>query len=763
MLNSAHHGTVKAQNAINELFATFILRFGGLPMDCYQTEAASESYASVVTKIQDFCSNSDTTHWRYNLMAQGMLLLLSANGANSNCCQGNPDANIQSNMKEHFLSNLKSDFPPLRPMSIGSLLFLLQPSCKKMQCSSDLQDGLGPESLAVSSSKTSFVSILSQANFGSVVFRNISVDHQFSDGQMQSRRGSVGRAVAPFDDSAISMLWVPGNIRSWPRTRTLDSTMRGDGFSSKYAKLFKRLVQECDLATLEAFCGPLKEATSELEERGIQCVAAEAIAGFLHSDMECVSKAWDEWLQSLLQKFLTNSSVESTTEWAACIRFAVTGKGRLGRQPPLTRPMVLRCLLEPVPSTASSNAVVKHFTFLCAALTEIPPSEESSDELVFHQQLLMEALKFARHSAPQVREVVGMALCIAGANLEESNLPSELTKVEVVNPKKTTSEETIEWKFFITSETISEAIKCVRDTAQENEADVSMENVMTISNNGSSTQKGDDLQEAIRFTETVLYFLISTMKAGRSMALMNVIIELLQPVLSLQETAHKDLSSLAKVALQFLKFQIFPASHISNAVSALLAAANDSNWHTRVASLSFLQSFMYRHTFLLSMDCLVKIWGEVKNLLSDGQLEVRELASLTLSGLMRGSYDQLSKEFYENQLALATSYLNQYKSKRGKKVSGVGTTSTDVHAVVLGLSACVQSVPYDMPRWLPKVITTLAQFAKEASPAVRATVRKCIAEFRRTHADTWAVQKFMFNDEELEILTDTSSSASYFA
>eukprot|EP00250_Pteridium_aquilinum_P007746 c17405_g1_i1 orf=311-5854(-) len=760
VLNSAHHGSVKAQDAINELFSAFIVRFGGLPYQKEATSGYSESYADIATKIQSFCSNIDTTHWRYNLMAQGMLILLSARGANATCCQGDADRNILNNIRGHFLLNLKSEFPPLRPMSIGSLLFLLQPSSNKRESSADLEDAQKSEESASSSLKSLLGSILSQEDYGSVVFRNISVDHHFSDGQMRSRQGGIGRAVAPFDDSAISMLWVPGNIRSWPRTRTLDSTMKGDGFSSKYAKLFKRLVQECGLAALEAFRGPLQGAASELEERGMQCAAAEVIAGFLHSDMGCVSMAWDEWLQPLLKKLLTYSSVESTTEWAACIRFALTGKGRLGRRPPLTRPMVLQCLLEPVPPTASSNALVKHFTFLCAALVEIPPSEESSDELSFHQQLLLEALKFVRHSAPQVRDVVGMAICIAGANLEGSNLSSEKTRVAVASSKETTSEETIEWKTFITSETISEAVKCQSYTIQGNEADVSMENVI---NDGSFTQKGDDLQDAVRFTETVLYFLISTLKSGRSMTLMNVIIELLQPVLSLQETSHKDLSSLAKVALQFLKFQVFPTTHLSKAVSALLAAANDSNWHTRVASLSFLQSFMYRHTFLLPMDIVVKIWGEVKNLLSDAQLEVRELASVTLAGMMKGSYGQLSKEFYENQLEIATSYVNRSKSKRGKKASTVGTTSTDVHAVVLGLSACVQSVPYDMPSWLPKVITTLAQFSKDASPTVRATVRKGIAEFRRTHADTWAIQKLMFNEEELEILTDTSSSASYFA
>nr|GLL17610.1 Proteasome activator subunit 4 [Ipomoea trifida] len=38
-----------------------------------------------------------------------------------------------------------------------------------------------------------------------------------------------------------------------------------------------------------------------------------------------------------------------------------------------------------------------------------------------------------------------------------------------------------------------------------------------------------------------------------------------------------------------------------------------------------------------------------------------------------------------------------------------------------------------------------------------------VAEFRRTHADTWNIQKDSFSEEQLEVLADTSSSSSYFA
>ncbi|KAM1055441.1 hypothetical protein ACFX10_028897 [Malus domestica] len=85
-----------------------------------------------------------------------------------------------------------------------------------------------------------------------------------------------------------------------------------------------------------------------------------------------------------------------------------------------------------------------------------------------------------------------------------------------------------------------------------------------------------------------------------------------------------------------------------------------------------------------------------------------------------------------------------------------------IHGAVLALVASVLSAPYDMPSWLPEHVTLLARFSGEPSP-VKSTVTKAVAEFRRTHADTWNFQKDSFTEEQLEVLADTSSSSSYFA
>lgn len=52
--------------------------------------------------------------------------------------------------------------------------------------------------------------------------------------------------------------------------------------------------------------------------------------------------------------------------------------------------------------------------------------------------------------------------------------------------------------------------------------------------------------------------------------------------------------------------------------------------------------------------------------------------------------------------------------------------------------------------WLPEHVTLLARFVSEPSP-LKSTVTKAVAEFRRTHADTWNVHKDSFTEEQLEV------------
>jgi len=132
--------------------------------------------------------------------------------------------------------------------------------------------------------------------------------------------------------------------------------------------------------------------------------------------------------------------------------------------------------------------------------------------------------------------------------------------------------------------------------------------------------------------------------------------------------------------------------------------------------------------------------------------------------MLKGTDSEQARAFREQVIRTVTTLQGSLGGKKNRKraVAETGLSTNAFHGIILGLAACVLSVPYDMPSWLPGMVTQLIAFNREPSP-IRSTVTKTIAEFRRTHSDTWSFQKSAFSDEQLEVLSDLTSSASYFA
>ncbi|EFJ06309.1 hypothetical protein SELMODRAFT_236562 [Selaginella moellendorffii] len=615
-----------------------------------------------------------------------------------------------------FINALGSDLPSLRPLSVIALLLLLRSGHYKIDRNAtnfSLEDALTP--------------VFQQPSFASRMVKNLSLDHHYSEGQGRSR----GARVQAADLSVIGMM--PAFVRQWPTTRNWVVISKGEAFSPKLAKLFKRLVQECGSGALEALRGPLEDAVNASEEKTMQCMAAEILAGLLHSDVRAVVEAWGIWLSDLLHKALMQANPESLAEWAACVRFSSTGKGRKGLRAPLLRQAMFEGLMtRQLPSTASSNLVSKRLQYLLSVVMELRPEAATEQEINVQLNLLVEVMEYMANPSSQVRQNVGKIMCVLCTNLQDARSSPLLNEKDVPD-----------WKTSLLNGTVTATAKIQK----------SLENTEAAGDLSSNT----DVQEAVKYMETVFQFLIAAMASGRASYLMPVLVGALPSVLALQETSHKDMSFLAKLAVFLYKWQPFGNEYRTKAVGAIASAANDSNWRTRLSALTFSQSFAYRHAFTLEKEEVTRLWNCVQNLLSDSQLEVRETASTTLSGMLKGPVSDLPVAFREGILSSSQKNM-KLKSNRGK----ASDDKIVKHGIVMGLRACVLSAPYDIPRWLPDIIFALAKFTHEPSP-ISNTVRKTIAEFRRTHADTWAYQKNYFSEEQLEVLADLSSSTSYFA
>lgn len=750
ILSSSHHESLKSQKAINELFVKYNIQFSGVSRSFFRISDKDShngglEFSDLVSQIGSMSFDSTGLHWRYNLMANRVLLLLAL----ASRSHPNSSSKILSEAAGHFLKNLKSQLPQTRILAISALNTLLKESPYKLspgEKSDVLEDLKGH---VKSSLEGALTQTFQEDGFFNDTLTSLSHVHIITDNESASRGNQGDSSIQSLADKSITRFYFEFSA-SWPRTPSWISFLGSDTFYSSFARIFKRLVQECGMPVVLA----LKDAVDEFtiaKERSKQCVAAEALAGVLHSDIDGLSGAWESWLMPQLKNIILAPSVESVPEWSSCIRYAVTGKGKYGTRVPLLRQKILDSLMTPLPPTVATTVTAKRYAFLAASLIEISPQKMPVAEIQLHNTLLKEVLGNMCHSSAQVREALGVALSVLCSNIRlyhsshRDNVGDERTN----NADSLMKDES--WVHCLT-ERAAEAVVNIHIASQSDKA------VNTIDTNSQNGHLDGDSQDDMKWMETLLYFIISSLKSGRSSYLRDVIVGLLYPVISLQDTSNKDLSTLAKAAFELLKWMIVWEPHLQKAIDVILSSANDSNWRTRSATLTYLRTFMYRHTFILSSSKKQEIWRTVEKLLVDNQVEVREHAAAVLAGLMKGGDEDLAKDFRDRAYVEA----NIVQKRRKSRKASSGSSVASVHGAVLALVASVLSAPYDMPSWLPEHVTLLARFSGEPSP-VKSTVTKAVAEFRRTHADTWNVQKELFTEEQLEILADTSSSSSYFA
>ncbi|XP_073268925.1 proteasome activator subunit 4 isoform X1 [Populus alba] len=749
ILSSSHHESLKAQKAINELFVMYNIQFSGVSRSIFRTSdnhIDGPNFADLVSQIGSMSFDSTGLHWRYNLMANRVLLLLAMGSRNV----PNISSKILSETAGHFLKNLKSQLPQTRILAISALNTLLKESPYKLSAENQSAVSEELQTHVKSSLEGALSEIFQEEGFFNETLNSLSHVHIITDTDSASSRGSHrNSSIQSLADKSITRFYFDFSS-SWPRTPSWISLLGSDTFYSSFARIFKRLIQECGMPVLLALKGTLEEFANA-KERSKQCVAAEALAGVLHSDVNGLLGAWDSWIMVQLQSIILSQSVESIPEWAACIRYSVTGKGKYGTRVPILRKQILDCLMKPLPPAVNTTVVAKRYTFLAAALIEISPQKMPMAEIELHNKLMNELLDNMCHSSAQVREAIGVTLSVLCSNirlqLSSAHDYSHEGGSEIDNQLK---EE--KWVFVLTNRA-SDVVKNIQNTSPadnlETDGHIALQN---------RSLNGDALDD-VKWMETLFHFIISTLKSGRSSYVLDVIVQFLYPALSLQETSNKDLSTLAKACFELLKWRIFLAPHLQRAVAVILSSANDPNWRTRSATLTYLRTFMYRHTFILSNEEKQQIWRTVESLLRDNQVEVREHAAAVLAGLVKGGNEDLARDFRERAYLEAKTIIQMKRKQRNLKTH---QSVASIHGAVLALVASVLSVPYDMPSWLPEHVTLLARFGGEPSP-VKSAVTKAIAEFRRTHADTWNVQKDSFTEEQLEVLADTSSSSSYFA
>ncbi|CAF0770306.1 unnamed protein product [Brachionus calyciflorus] len=185
------------------------------------------------------------------------------------------------------------------------------------------------------------------------------------------------------------------------------------------------------------------------------------------------------------------------------------------------------------------------------------------------------------------------------------------------------------------------------------------------------------------------------------------------------------------------------------------------SWMSRLAAIQMIQNFGIFNLFLVDENSKLLIKHLILEALIDEQLEVRVSASLALTGLIHSNFIQVDDDLVSKLKSLSVIKARKKDKESGKMVTNVSNLIKR-HGGTLGLCSIVNSCPYDVPSYLPDVVTYLCNFINDPVP-IQGSVRKCLSEFRRTHHDNWSEHKLHFDESQLSILMDILISPSYYA
>ncbi|XP_039254923.2 proteasome activator complex subunit 4-like isoform X1 [Styela clava] len=280
----------------------------------------------------------------------------------------------------------------------------------------------------------------------------------------------------------------------------------------------------------------------------------------------------------------------------------------------------------------------------------------------------------------------------------------------------------------------------------------------------------EERSSAIRLLKTLMKWIISAQRVclqptiAATLKLLPLICKM-SPVdtQGSDEELHHD----TRVSLSCLAQSYIPPDQLKLVVETIGQISESSSWHARHTILKFSQIFIFNNLFTLQekKDCVALIKEIILKLVADDQLEVREMATKTLSGLLQCgllSIDDRLKEFINKNCKIRVKRSKKMKPESENIVKNYQEKLRNRHAGVLAVSACILSSPYSIPEYLPDLLMQLSNHLHDPQP-IESTVKKTFSEFRRTHHDTWHQDKLKFTSDQLSILTDLLVSPCYYA
>ncbi|KAG8858716.1 hypothetical protein FRB96_004853 [Tulasnella sp. 330] len=259
---------------------------------------------------------------------------------------------------------------------------------------------------------------------------------------------------------------------------------------------------------------------------------------------------------------------------------------------------------------------------------------------------------------------------------------------------------------------------------------------------------------------TLLQWLWGTAHLPQAPTIFPYVMPLLPEIFKMAElNDSSELQLYSGAVLNVLSSITAPPEFVEPVMDALIDAVKTSpSWRIRLSVLPVLQVFYFRNLLNLPDVSVKRVLDVLLECIRDENVEVRETAAKTLSGVIRCSQRQRILPLKDRFTLLAR------KTKLPKRQDKEGFTDKirTLHSAVLGLCALIDAYPYSVEPWMPEIIETLGRYSSDPIP-VSTSIRKCAASFKQTHQDTWAMDQLAFNEDQMQALSTIVSGTSYYA
>ncbi|KAH8100456.1 ARM repeat-containing protein [Cristinia sonorae] len=258
---------------------------------------------------------------------------------------------------------------------------------------------------------------------------------------------------------------------------------------------------------------------------------------------------------------------------------------------------------------------------------------------------------------------------------------------------------------------------------------------------------------------TILQWIWSCSHGSHASLMFPYIVALLPEILRMSELNDSaELQKYSSAVLYVLSAVAPPADYIEVIADNFIDAIKSSgSWRIRVNALPTLIVFFYRNLMNMSSGLVTRVMDALLDCLADENVEVREMASKMLSGLVRCSQRQSIIPLKDRFVKLARK--TKLPSRRDPSYADA---LRSLHSAILGLCALIESFPYSVEPWMPALTDILANHASDPAP-ISTTIRKCASEFKKTHQDTWHKDQLAFDEDQLQSLSSMLVGTSYYA